>query len=185
MKKTCYLKPLAAIPLLVLTGCAGIGSITGNDKLAVQSTPSDATVYVMDQAVGQTPLELTQQSLYPNTYPQDKADLYGVITLKKAGCQDYVKRISSRDIATGVQAQLDCGENRAAANAASTRPAAAPAPIPEPAVTNTPETPAASTPTPAERSARQRLQRIDQLKDEGLITEQEYRAVRQRILDSL
>ncbi len=174
---------ITTVPLLVLTGCAGVGSIAGDDTLSVRSTPSAATVYIMEQAVGQTPLELTQQMLYPNTYSQDKAHLYGVITLKKSGCQDYTQRVSSRNIARGLDAQLECNTDGVDIKAASSNPA--PVSTQQTDTTTTiPEKPLSSAPA-TESSAKQRLLRIDQLKEEGLITEQEYQAVRQRILDAL
>lgn len=171
--------------VMLLAGCAGLGGIDGNDRLSLRSKPSGAEVYIMEQSIGRTPISISQQTLYPSTYPQDLQHLYGEIMLKKAGCQDYRRRVSSRDFTNGVDAMLDCGKdvagNRSATAAtAPAMPKKADA-LPEQPVAIDSEIPEKN----ASQSAKQRLSEINELKEEGLINEQEYRTIRQRILDSL
>ncbi|MEJ2694734.1 MAG: SHOCT domain-containing protein [Candidatus Thiodiazotropha sp.] len=111
--------------------------------------------------------------------------MYGVITIRKAGCQDFTQRISSSNISRGVEVQLDCGSHATINRASSSDPAPAAEGNSGTTATVTDQTNTPSSPTAAESSAKQRLLRIEQLRKEGLITDQEYRTVRQRILDSL
>ncbi len=184
MMKTSHL-PLLGISALMtgLTGCTGLGAIAGDDTLAVTSTPPQATVFVMEEAVGQTPLKLSQQTLFPATYPQDKQHLYGQVTIKKAGCKDYVAQIGSRTIARGLDVTLDCGGDSGTGTPATPAPATAPAAGTDSTMVREPQT--LSPGMTGNPSAKQRLQRIDALKQEGLIDDNEYQAIRQRILDSL
>lgn len=168
-----------------LAGCTGLGSIAGNDTLSIESTPPEATVFVMEEAVGKTPIELSQQTLFPSTYAPDKQHLYGQVILRKPGCEDHEARISSSAIARGLQVTLKCGE---VAKQVATTPSAAPSANKMEEATHEPaiaETPATLPVSQGSLPAKERLQRIDELKREGLIDEGEYREVRQRILDSL
>jgi hypothetical protein len=182
MIKTGSIHTLSSISLAVLlAGCSGIGNFAGSDSLSLRSNPSDAEVYVMGQAVGRTPIEISQPTLYPSVYPQEQQHLYGVVTLKKTGCADFQRRVSGRDIARGLQVELDCGVDLSGNPPARAATVDTPRAAPEISDSTDPNPPMDD----AAQSAKQRLQRINELKEEGLIDNQEYRAIRQRILDSL
>ena len=128
--------------------------------ISVESDPSGAEVYVMGQKVGITPLEVRQIDVFPLTYTPDQQDLYGRIVLKKEGCKEHRQPISTRVYAKGAKIKLDCGTTTDATK--ETRPAA-------------PET----------SSVENRLRQLKDLREKGLITDEEEKNIRQRILKDL
>lgn len=177
------LKICLIAPMTLLTGCAGIAGMHGSDPVAVRSKPSDAMVYIMDKPVGKTPLSLTQQQLYPTAYDADKEHMYGEITLKKAGCNDYRLRVGYKHIGKGVDAVLDCGG--AVVSQAVDRQTAQPNAQPVGVEMQADEAAKTEASSDTAAPAKQRLQRINELKQEGLISDEEYGEVRQRILEGL
>ncbi len=194
---------LTAICLPLIQSCTGIGGISGDMPLKVVSEPEGATVYVMGEAVGETPLTIPQQRIYPAGYDADKQQQYGNLLIKKTGCRDLSKRIHYKDFDTGLSFRLECNgtpgvttEQQIATPSAQQQQAAktrdadlAPGsetrtqPIATPRQTEAGTSEAGT--QPAETTAKQRLMRIDNLKRDGLISDEEYRQIRKRILDAL
>lgn len=154
--------PLAS--LLLVAGCTGPMGRGTPETIAVQSDPAGAHVMVMGKDLGVTPLTVPVKAIFPASYPPEQVALYGRITLLKDGCAEYVATIDNRTLGRGLKAQLDC---------VSVTP-------PAPAVT-----PAQATETAAARAPAQRLRMLEDVYKEGLINDEEYRQLRQRILDGL
>ncbi|MEW8497893.1 MAG: PEGA domain-containing protein [Candidatus Thiodiazotropha taylori] len=184
-----------AAPILLLTqlpACTGIGGVSGEMPLRIESEPSGATVYVMDEALGVTPLEVTQNQLYPAAYDAGKADLYGKIVIRKPACEPFSQRIKYQDFPKGLQARLNCSDGaQPSKGSATAETAPAPQQSSQPVAAPPPEQrtkPVQSTlaeTQPANPSIKARLQRLDNLRSEALISEEEYQAARKRILDEL
>jgi hypothetical protein len=155
---------LALFSLLLAAGCSSPGGVSnlfpsaGDNPMKIESDPSGAEVYVMGEKVGVTPLQITRDQVFPNIYPKDKVALYGRVMLKKAGCADFTGTVSSQVSSYGLRAKLDCGDNKPA--------------------------PAADDPRNSE-TAEQRLGKIKDLLDKGLITGDEAKKARERILNEL
>lgn len=130
--------------------------------------PTGADVYVMGAKVGTTPLKIEQKDVFPNSYPKEKESLYGKVTLRKAGCADYTKTINAKIVDVGLKAKLDCGSMNppAAQGGAIVETRSAPAPR-------------------VSKTVEQRLQEIKALLDKGLITEDEAKNARERVLNDL
>ena len=151
----------------------------------------------MGKSVGETPLKIKQMDVFPTVYDQDKKNLYGIIQIKKPGCQDFNKRVSSGVVGKGIDAKLDCGTKstgQPAMMAPEQTPEHTPEQTPEKTPEHTPEQTPEKTPekTPEHtleqalpKTIKQRLLRLNELRDEGLITEEEYRNARKGILDAL
>jgi len=122
-------------------------------RIAATNALSD--VYAMGEKIGVTPLQLNRDKVFPNLYAKEKESLYGRVTLRKAGCLDFTRTISTEIGNNGLHAQMDCGDKN---------PAAAP---------HTSET------------VEQRLDKIKDLLNKGLITEDEAKQARERILKEL
>ena len=171
--------PCLLAPLLVAlaSGCAPMGTKPG--RVDVSSDPAGADVYVMGSKVGVTPLALDQDAIFPLTYPAEKQALYGMVELRKAGCLPARQNVSTRAVSRGLHVKLDCGEAARAETPAprQTQPAAPAASANEQA----PATPVVKQ-TPA---IEQRLKQVQELRDKGLITEQEAQEIRRRILEEL
>jgi hypothetical protein len=163
----CSGKALALFSLLLAAGCSPIGGpgnyfpAAGDNPIKIESDPSGAAVYVMGEKVGVTPLKISHKDVFPNTYPKEKESVYGRITLKKEGCSDFTRTVSAEIGNAGLHARLDCGDIN-------------PAP--------------SKTSRDAPRSSETVEQRLDKIKDllnKGLITEEEAKQARERILKDL
>jgi len=175
------------LPFLLAAGCSLIRG--GGNTIRIESEPTGADVFVMGEKVGATPVAIIPRSLFPLSYPKENESLYGKVILRKTGCSDLTEIVTTDEMRVGLlRVQLDCGtgtsppsgQSRAAPGpsaAASAPSAAAPGP-----------SQAAPEPSPASPNAgtvEQRLMRIKDLLSKGLITEEEARKARERILKDL
>lgn len=168
---------LALVPLLFAAGCSSMDGVehdlgnmfasTANNPIRIQSDPSGADVYVMGKKVGTTPLKISQSDVFPTNYSKDMQDLYGKVTIKMAGCSDYVKTVNTKIVNVGLKAKLDCGQN--SPEAQQTGAAA----------------PQYRMPARMSKTVEQRLQEIKDLLSRGLITEDEAKQARERVLNDL
>ena len=155
--------------LLLASACSstdgGINLIqtqsAGNNPINIESEPAGAEVYVMGEKIGVTPLKINPQDVFPITYPKEKESFYGKVTLKKAGCSDFTKTVSMQITNVGLHAQLQCG---------ITNPASSPTTKAAPAISE---------------SVEQRLEKIKDLLNKGLITEEDAKKARARVLNDL
>lgn len=200
-----------AASLIVLQACSGIGAVSGDMPLKVESDPPGATIYLLDKAIGETPVTISQQQLYPAGYDAGKHRMYGSLSFRKEGCEDLTKRIHYKDFSSRLSVELNCEDTATVSELPSDTPVK---PTPSSAQSNEEPpgvsenrdrenisevtTPPVSTAPPihgkagevADRQSagltiKQRLLRIDGLKREGMISEEEYRQARKRILDEL
>ncbi|MCG7929858.1 MAG: PEGA domain-containing protein [Candidatus Thiodiazotropha weberae] len=184
-----------AAPMLLITqlsACTGIGGVSGEMPLRIETQPSGATVYIMDEALGVTPLEITQNQLYPAAYDAGKAELYGKIVIRKPACEAFSQRVKYQDFPKGLQVTLNCSDSAEQSQSSATAETApAPQKNRQPVAAQPPEQrlkPVESTAVvtqPANTSIKARLQRLDNLRNEAVISEEEYRAARKRILNEL
>lgn len=149
---------LTLITSVLVSGCAWWGPQA--DQVQVQSDPPGADVYVMGEKVGVTPLSVPQDLIFPVTYPAAKQDLYGTLTLRKTGCVDSVRRVSTGAVSRGVHVKLECGTTGAGRDEAKGSAAGA---------------------EPLE----ERLRRLKDLQDKGLITDEDAAEARRRMLREL
>jgi len=149
---------------MLLSACSGNSLVPKNSNaISVNSEPSAASVYVMGELAGTTPIEIDSNSVFPAAYLPEDQQYYGYITLTHEGCSDKKIKISTRMISDGLKENLDCS-------------------VKEESVVDV--LPAVEQHT-VEKSVNQRLKELQALKDEGLISEQEYQEIRSRILKSL
>jgi hypothetical protein len=160
---------------LLTAGCTGVTSLSGDETLSIKSQPTSASVFIMDKKVGVTPLEIRQETLYPTTYDPAKQDQYGTVTLKHEGCADYTQHIGYRELAKDMDISLVCGE-------ANEKLMAEPSVSDSDTRSNHPD---AKRQPMQKKAVKQRLIELDQLKQEGLISPEEYRSIRQRILNAI
>lgn len=139
-------------------GCADIKS--NPDMISVESDPPGATVYAMGKSLGVTPLDIRQRDVFPPTYPPDQEPLYGLIVIRHAGCRDYTRHADVDAYRKGIKAKLECGEQKPADT------------LRAPQKDETP-------------SIEKRLQLLKELQSKGLITDDEAKASRKRILEGL
>ncbi len=171
------LRPFAAAAVLLAAAVAATpaeSAALALRKLRIESDPPGAEVVLIGGAVGRTPLTVSEREIYPNDYPDDEAHLYGVVTLRRVGCDTHVHRVTLDDIERGLKVVLSCEDAPAVASPLPTR---ADAPFP---TTSAGATPANSV---SERRLRQ-LQVLQELLDEGLIGAAEEQRLRRRLLEN-
>lgn len=140
--------------------------------LRIESIPSAAKVELIGGNAGSTPLTVSERDIYPNTYPNARAGLYGTVTLRHPGCEPLRHRVTLTDLKEDLHLRLDCVAP-ATQKTASTGTAAANPPAAQ--------APSTSSVSPPQRRLRQ-LQVLQELLDEGLINPAEEQRVRRLIL---
>jgi hypothetical protein len=180
---------------LTLSGCLG-GSLLPSSRSTthVDSVPSGAEVLAMGERLGITPLEVDDASVYPVSYPREKASLYGKLVLRHPGCEDFEQALTLEAANRGVVAKLVCpgqtsdGEVRTGQRSVRERLAEIEALHGDALVTQG----EASTlrdrvlrEALAELSAPEALRVLEALRAEGAVDEREYQAWRSETLDRL
>ena len=168
----------------LFAGCSSLGDSYSGDRntITIRSEPSQATVLANGAEIGTTPLTFKPGDAFSAGFAGGKDSLLsfrykGKLVVKKPGCKDYLTEVDDNILSKDIDVKLECDPDYRPpapqpAAIPSSQPAAAPAPQP-----------AAQPAMPA--SAADRLQRIEGLHDKGLISDTEYRELRQRVLDSL
>lgn len=152
-----------ALVCAVAAGIAGAEPESG--YLVIDSQPPAASVETVTGHRGVTPLSVARRDLYPNRYPQQRADLYGKVVIRKPGCADVVRRVTLDDIRDGLHVRLECSTPIPAGSAAAD--GARPSEVVE---------------RVSERRLRQ-LKVLQELLDEGIISAQQEAGIRRRILE--
>lgn len=158
-------KIILTVSLVFLLTACGRGGIrsSNHNEVSVSSEPSGASVYVVGELQGSTPMIINLTKLYPATYAREYSHLYGSIVLKRDGCSDRTVKITPDIAGAGLKEKLDCmvSKNLVVNKAVVKKP------------------------TTVDKSIKLRLQELQSLKEEGLINEDEYRKIRNRILGSI
>lgn len=145
------------ITVLLVSGCSGERLLASDtSSFSVDSVPPQATVHVMDKALGITPTVVLRKQVFPHQYPESQQHLYGTVTLRHPDCQPYRISVTNHILEKGLTAQLKCSNPNSG-----------------------------DVPAPAARNNRQRLLELKSLYEEELISEQEYRQKRRAILEAL
>jgi hypothetical protein len=129
---------------------------------------------------GVTPMRLRVKEAFPALYRPEQPYIGMAVHLSKEGCAEYRMPIHRRSIPAEIHAELDCEPEvlQAAETAKAASPAPAPAPQPAPAETAPGETAPASPP-----GVRAKLHELEQLRQDGLVSEEEYQRLRKRVLE--
>lgn len=143
----------------ILSACNAIDLINSDhNKLSVSSTPSGASVYIMGELQGETPLVINVTKLYPVTYSKENKSLYGRIALMHEGCDDVFIKVTNEMSGSTLKQNLNCIGD---------------------------EIPEIKESMSSDGLVKQRLHELGDLKKEGLINEEEFQKIRLRILESL
>ena len=184
---------LAGLLAGTVTPCAQPAELTPR-TLRIASDPPGAEVMLIGGSAGRTPLTIGERDIYPNDYPDERAHLYGTVTLRRDGCETVVHRVTLDDVEQGLMLDLDCADGAAraapttvveppasaAAASATTAPAATGISGASGAARTAPAVPAGGESVP-QRRLRQ-LQVLQELLDEGLISAADEQRIRRRVL---
>ena len=167
-RRTLTMTLLALGVTATLAGCAA-NRLGPPDRITIDSEPQGAQVLVADKQIGTTPVVVVLNEVFPVRWTaRTKKDDEGfafyrrldTLTIKQAGCETYSALVDTNDLAQDIKITLKCDPDYKP-------PVAAPA---QPVQADTIE---------------QRLQRLDTLKQKGLISDEEYRTQRQRVLGEI
>jgi len=148
-----------------LSACNGVIN-GGHNEVSIISEPSSASIYVMGELQGVTPMSINMMKLYPVTYSKEGASLYGHIMLRHEGCSDLNIKITNEMTGKLLREKLVCVSDDKSDKSDGQK-----ALMKE---TNQ-----------KDKTTRHRLHELKLLKDDALITDDEYQELRSRILDSI
>ncbi len=149
---------------LLLSACASV--TPGERRITIDSTPPGAKVLADGREVGTTPLTITPDDVFPPHWKGMSYLVEGTLTLRRPGCKEASMKVTDPVLSKDIHMVLECD--------------AAP-PAPQPAARPAPAAPHGDGGDEAEM----RLMRLERLHDKGLISDAEYRSIRQRILEGL
>lgn len=160
-----WLGLLAAASLLF--GCAGSGdsSEAPSGHIRITAEPAGAIAYADGVELGATPLVIAPGNHFRSGFAGLSYRYVGKLSIKKPGCKTWSTEVNDAILSKDIHAKLKCDPNYQPA-------AAAPAP----------GTPAG---TATGDQTIERLERIEALRKKGLISEDEYKQLRGRILEKL
>ncbi len=155
----------------VLAGCATIkdGGESQAGRIKIISEPAGAVAYADGSELGTTPLEIVPGNYFRSGFVGLSYRYYGKLTLKKAGCETWSTEVDDAILLKDVHARLKCDPDYRSA----------PATVPSGTASD-------AMPNPASGNHYvERLERIEILHKKGLISDEEYRRLRARILEKL
>lgn len=160
-----WLGLLAAASLL--SGCAGTGdsSEAQSGRIRITSEPAGAIAYADGAELGATPLAIAPGNHFRSGFVGFSYRYVGKLSIKKPGCETWSTEVNDAILSKDIHARLKCDPNYRPASAAPS-----------------PGTPAG---TATGDQTIERLERIESLRRKGLISEEEYKQLRGRILEKL
>lgn len=151
--------------LLLLLGAAVVltGACTSGHMITIASEPSGAEILANEKPIGKTPRTIVPDEVFPPRWIGGSYLVRGNLALQKEGCRKFGMEVNDTVLSKDIRVTMDC-------DGTAQQPAAAAA---GPARSST------------DQDVEQRLQKLKALYDKGVITGQEYRDQRQRILDAI
>jgi hypothetical protein len=146
----------------VLSGHAGLAS-GSDERIRIISEPAGAIAYADGSELGVTPLEIAPGEYFRSGFVGFSYRYYGKLAVKKAGCEPWSSEVNDNVLSKDVRVQLKCDPNFRPAKAQA-GPASGAQPV-NPMI--------------------ERLERIEALHKKGLISDEEYKQLRARIIDKL
>lgn len=167
---------LILLPIAVLSGCASGRMVT------IGSEPPGATVVADGKAIGETPVTIHQDDVFPPRWVGSSYLVKGTLALEKKGCKPVSMPVDDMVLSEDIQVSLQCAPVAMNATPNSAQDSSPDARIDAmPAKPHAGEIPG----TAGDNSVEKRLMELKRLHDKGLIAGSEYTQQRKRILDSI
>ncbi len=123
------------------------------------------------QPIGRTPVQISQVQNFPPRWHGTSYTVKGRLEFRKPGCEPYSLEMNEGMLLKDIQVRLQCDPGAVEADE-SREAEEEKGPAPDAGTTNA-------------RAVEARLERLKELRERGVITSEEYRQQRKRILDSL
>jgi hypothetical protein len=148
-----------------LSGCASTGSSSESQavRIKITSDPAGAMAYADGTEIGATPLEIAPGDHFRSGFAGFSYRYIGKLSLKKAGCETWSTEVNDYILSKDINTKLTC----------------------DPSFQPAPPTPRPTADSPAKDQSIERLERIEVLHKKGLISDEEYKQLRARILEKL
>ncbi len=159
-----------SIVALLLGGCTGV-------PIKLKSEPPGATVLADGKAVGVTPMEMYADEHFPAQWTGWGYERQGKLTFERVGCETKTLDVDTELMSRSIRVKLECDPNQTYIQA--------PVQLQAPVHRDVPSGGAAAE-IPIKKGpvgAAERLEELNELRDRGLISEEEYQALRRRVLD--
>lgn len=170
-----WIKPggSAVFTLLCVSLLAGHTSVAmasggANGKIRIDSDPNGAMVYADGNEIGTTPVEIAPGDSFRSGFVGFTYRYFGKLTIKKPGCENWSVEVNDYILSRDVHATLKCDPNY--------QPV-----VMQPASSSLP----AGTGSSDSANLVERLERIELLHQKKLITDEEYKQLREKILKQL
>ena len=144
--------------VVLMQGCSGL-SVKQQKLPSVTSNPSGAVVYANILELGKTPLTHNLYDAFPAGWQNSTYQAQGILIIKMDGCKDYTLKISDLILSKPIHADLECSK----------------------VIKSEKVTPIMGSHGHAEK----RFEELEALYKKGVITEDEYKKTRERILNEL
>ncbi len=144
--------------VVLLHGCSNL-SVKQQGLPNVTSSPSGAMVYANNLELGKTPLTHNLYDAFPAGWQNSTYQAQGILIVKMDGCKDYTLKVSDFILRKPIHADLECSKVTKSEKM-----------IP---ITN------------SQGNAEKRFEELNALYKKGVITEDEYKKTRERILNEL
>lgn len=156
----------------VLSGCAGMGSSSESQagRIRITSEPAGAVAYADGAELGATPLQIVPGNHFRSGFVGFSYRYVGKLALKKAGCETWSTEVNDAILSKDIHARLKCDPNYQAPSPSA------------PAAGNAAES---ISNLPSRDQTIERLERIEALHKKGLISDEEYKQLRARIIEKL
>ena len=155
------------ISWFILISSVLLMSCASNRVVKIDSTPQSARIVADGKEIGKTPLEIVADEVFPPRWIGTSYMVKGNLELIKPECEPVSMKVNDLVLSHDINQQLKCSD--------------------EPALQ-------ARTPTKTQHEKKvmqtgdlieKRLETLNQLQQKGLITDEEYKTQRQRILNEL
>lgn len=157
--------------VVLLQGCAGT-PVTADKPADVTSNPSGAMVYADGVKLGETPLRHRLYDAFSASWKGMTYQAQGVLMVKLDGCEDYTLKVSDAILSQPIHAELECnGVIEPQKSTATVMPQS-----------STEKSTAVVMP---QSKTEKRLGELEALYKKGIITSEEYKENRKRILSEL
>jgi len=179
---------LLLLSFLILQGCG-----SGRKGITIDSVPQGADILADGKNIGKTPMLIKQDDVFPPHWYGRSYMVKGQLEIKKEGCEAVRIEVDDLVLSKDIKQSLTCQpgtmqqapvvktpEKQERTSQKATMKKTVPAVLP--ATSDSKATPKASK---ADDEVENRLVRLKDLRDRGVITKKEYSEQRKRILDSL
>ena len=148
------------ISSVLLMSCATSRVVT------IDSQPQGASIIANGKEIGKTPLKIEPDEIFPPRWIGGSYMVEGKLELKKSECDSVSMKVNDAVLSNDISQKLACSDKQINQS-------------------NTSAKPQDENALPKNEIITQRLENLNQLHKKGLVTDEEFKSQRQRILNDL